>query len=346
MQLGAVDFLERPLSHHKLHTLWQHKIRHMMRSANGGVLPRAPSCPQLATASSGSDALAAADACLARASSVAPGFSCPATPSIQLAPPQPSSSGASGASGAAGTRPTTTAAAAGGGQAERSDATSGPAAAQTPATSLPALLPVPPTLPPAPGFVAAPLACMRLGATADLLPTPLHWPALPNGSTWGTPVGCGVPPPLPAASSAQEAASAPAADLAIKWCPPGALPMPASTYEVRSAGLHAWAVRPWQVACGGAGDASGGRPAAHKPLAGPALPVQGTSLTPAHPPPLAQLLLPEDFSLARPAVEAREAGSCAPGPLGLRLTVSPKLLADINACLAPAPAVAADAATA
>lgn len=51
-------------------------------------------------------------------------------------------------------------------------------------------------------------------------------------------------------------------------------------------------------------------------------------------PPPAQLLLPEDFSLARPAAEAREAGRSGPGPLGLHLTVSPSLLAEINACLA------------
>lgn len=50
-------------------------------------------------------------------------------------------------------------------------------------------------------------------------------------------------------------------------------------------------------------------------------------------PPLLQLLLPEDFSLARPAAEAREAGRAGPGPLGLQLTISPQLLADINACM-------------
>ena len=46
-----------------------------------------------------------------------------------------------------------------------------------------------------------------------------------------------------------------------------------------------------------------------------------------------QLLLPEDFSLARPAAEAREVGRAGPGPLGLQLTISPQLLADINACM-------------
>ncbi|KAI7839234.1 hypothetical protein COHA_006932 [Chlorella ohadii] len=277
VRLGAVDFLERPLSQHKLRTLWQHKIRAMMRVANGGVLPRPPSCPQLTTAASGCDSLAPIEVCQARSAAL-PGVSCPATPSVQAlsaAAPQPSSSQASGESAGLGTQPTAAAAGAAIAPVDRSDATSG-ADALTPASSLPAGggLPVPSMLQPTPGFAAAPLACMRLGATADLLPSPLHWPALPSGMMWGTPVGCGVPPPLP--GSMEQAAAAPPADLSIRWCAPGALPMAAATYE---------------------------------------------------------LLLPEDFSLARPAAEAREVGRAGPGPLGLQLTISPQLLADINACM-------------
>lgn len=219
------------------------QIRAMMRVANGGVLPRAPSCPQLVTATSGCDSLGAVDACLTR-SAVLPGVSCPATPSVQalsVAAPQPSSSQASGqASGdsaGAGPHPRAAAGGAATAPADRSDATSSGADALTRASSLPsgAVLPVPPTLQPVPGFTAAPLACMRLGATADLLPSPLHWPTLPTGMAWGTPVGCGVPPPLPGCE--EQPAAAPAADLAIRWCAPGALPMPAATYEVRRAGL-------------------------------------------------------------------------------------------------------------
>lgn len=81
-----------------------------------------------------------------------------------------------------------------------------------------------------------------------------------------------------------------------------------------------------------------------------------SALTPTLPHlPHLQLLLPEDFSLARPAAEAREAGRAGPGPLGLQLTISPQLLADINACLpgsrggaplAPPVAMVAGAATA
>lgn len=215
------------------------QIRAMMRVANGGVLPRVPSCPQLTTASSGCDALALPDMCSSR-SALMPGVSCPATPSVQalsVAAPQPSSSQASGESAGAATQPSAAAASGVTAPLDRSDATSGGPDAMTPASSLPAgaVLPVPPALPSAPGFAAAPLACMRLGATADLLPTPLHWPSLPTGMAWGAPVGCGVPPPLP--GSCEQPAAAHAADLSIRWCPPGALPMAAATYEVHQAGF-------------------------------------------------------------------------------------------------------------
>lgn len=275
VRLGAVDFLERPLSFAKLRTLWTHKIRTMMATANGGVLPRVPSCPQLATADSGADsagcAAAAARASLMRSGSV-PGLSCPATPSIcapSVAMPQPSSSLGSGDSGL------------GGAASGPSDVTSGAqhSKAATPASGSLVAAPMPLHLP------AAPLACLQLGAVGDALPSLVHWPCLAPGTTWGTPVGCGVPPPqLPGSpgAAAEQAASAaaPPPELSIKWCRPGALPAPASTYE---------------------------------------------------------LLLPEDFSLhaGQPgASEACGAGACTRGPLGLRLTLSPDLLADINSCLA------------
>ena len=295
VQLGAVDFLERPLSFAKLKTLWTHKIRGMMARGNGGVLPRAPSCPQLDTPAAAGAAGGASGADtpwpgsgggMPRSGSV-PGFSCPATPSVPSHAPaaaQPSSSLGSGNSGQV----------AGG----CSEATSGaPQAAAADAAATPVnapvlpLVPVPPTQPAAASRLpAAPLACLQLGATGDALPAVVHWPSLPGGTTWGTPVGCGVPPPaLPGSPGAAEAAAAELPQLSIKWCPPGALPAPASTHE---------------------------------------------------------LLLPEDFSLARivapeqapeRAVGGASGASTAAGgqgPLGLRLTVCPTLLADINSCLA------------
>lgn len=270
IRLGAVDFLERPLSFAKLKTLWTHKIRKMMALGNGGVLPRAPSCPTLLAPPADGGARSAEErdavAIMPRSGSV-PGFSCPATPSVPSHAPaaaQPSCSLGSGDSLPA----------AGG----RSDASSGtPQAAAANAAATPAsapalpLVPVPPAQPLLP---AAPLACLQLGAAGDTLPAVLHWPGLPEGITWGTPADCGVPPPaLPGSPSAAAAAAATAElpELCIRRCPPGTLPAPASSHE---------------------------------------------------------LLLPEDFNLTQPAVQVPA------GPLGLRLTVSPTLLADVNSCLA------------
>ncbi|KAL4427905.1 hypothetical protein ABPG75_001994 [Micractinium tetrahymenae] len=281
---GAADFLEKPLSMLKLRNLWTHKIRKMMERGNGGVLPRRPSCPQLpsAGAPSPSPSEPAKQVVMPRTSSL-PGLSCPATPLLRTSPaaaPQASSSLASGDSacqqpGGGAVLP----AAAG----DCSDATTGQPrrAAAEPGAAAPgagALL--------QPAGPAAPLACMRLGAPGEALPAAVVlWPALPVGITWGTPVGCGVPPP-PLPGTAGPAAAAPAAPPAqptfpqpsIKWCPPGSLPVPATTYD---------------------------------------------------------LLLPDNFSLARAAAEACDnAGSAGTrGPLGLRLTVTPDLLADFNATL-------------
>ena len=286
VHLGAADFLERPLSFHKLRTLWQHKIRAMMHTASGGSgLAGSASCPQLTTAAATAAVAAPADTSTASAGGMpslllalpggVQGLSCPATPAIRAIScpvPQPSCSLGSGDSGVVPAEGAPPAA-----PSNQSDASS--IAPATPAASA-AINPTLPALQPVP---AAPLACLWLGATPDLLPAAVHWPGLPDGTTWGTPLGCGVAPPhLPGSPAAggESAAAAPppAADLAIRWCPPGALPMPATTYE---------------------------------------------------------LLLPEDFSLARPAAEARERGAAAVqrGPLGLRLTVSPDLLADISSCL-------------
>lgn len=158
----------------------------------------------------------------------------------------------------------------------QSDATSGKAA-----TMRLSLLAGPP----------APLACLRAGKPAGLLlHSVAHWPQLPAGFAWGTPTNCGVPPPpLGAATtgspSSQHPPQAPAQpapqEMAVRWCPPGALPVPASTYH---------------------------------------------------------LLLPEDFSLARPAATRTNGGASAAaggcgGPLGLRLTITPDLLASVNAAV-------------
>ncbi|EFN58327.1 expressed protein [Chlorella variabilis] len=208
VRLGAADYLERPLPFLKLKTLWQHKIRRMMVHANGGALPRPPSCPQLPGSSDGAAAAASGSAGrpVPRSTSV-PGLSCPATPSLHpaaAAAPQTSNSLASGSSQGPSRAP-----AAAGGAAERSDATSG------------APRPPPP-----------PLACLRLGATAWEAPaSEVDWPPLPGDAAWGTPVGCGIPPPLPGAACAAPA-TPPAQRLAITWCPPGSLPWPASTYDL------------------------------------------------------------------------------------------------------------------
>lgn len=313
---GAADFLEKPLSMLKLRTIWQHKIRkvragaggwgpqrpqhglrygaerlghppshhclgmhscrarwcasrlhslpvQMMERGNGGVLPRRPSCPQLPSHSAGSLGEAGKQAVMSRSASLA-GLSCPTTPLLRTpAAPQTSSSLVSADSMPA---------AAG----DSSDATSG----------LPQLAASGPAFSAATG-PAAPLACLRLGAPGEALPAAVvHWPALPAGTTWGTPMGCGVPPPpLPGAPGGVDVAagSAPAPPAfpqpSIKWCPPGSLPMPSTTYD---------------------------------------------------------LLLPEDFSLARTATEACHnacAGGGGRGPLGLRLTITPDLLTNLNATL-------------
>ncbi|KAL4442106.1 hypothetical protein ABPG77_011367 [Micractinium sp. CCAP 211/92] len=260
---GAADFLEKPLSMLKLRTIWQHKIRKMMERGNGGVLPRRPSCPQLPSHSAGSLGEACKQAVMSRSASLA-GLSCPTTPLLRTpAAPQTSSSLVSADSMPA---------AAG----DSSDATSG----------LPQLAASAPAFSAATG-PAAPLACLRLGAPGEALPAAVvHWPALPAGTTWGTPMGCGVPPPpLPGAPGGADiaAGSAPAPPAfpqpSIKWCPPGSLPMPSTTYD---------------------------------------------------------LLLPEDFSLARTATEACHnacAGGGGRGPLGLRLTITPDLLTNLNATL-------------
>ncbi|PSC69837.1 DNA helicase II ATP-dependent DNA helicase [Micractinium conductrix] len=259
LRWGACDFLERPLSMLKLKTLWQHKIRKMMQRGNGGVLPRRPSGPQLPAPSGSEGAVSGGAAKSVPRSGSMPGFSCPATPSLHTGILAPQSSASLGSSDSA-CRATACDGQAGGAT-DRSDATSGMPRAAAAAGH------------------AAPLACVRLGASGEALPAVVHWPALPQGTTWGTPLGCGVPPPpLPGAAPAAPQ-QPPAFPLpSIRLCPPGSLPLPATTYDV---------------------------------------------------------LLPKDFSIARVAQEARDSGSgTSPGPLGLRLTVTPELLAGINASLA------------
>lgn len=293
---GAVDFLHRPLSLAKLRNLWQHKIRKMMVLGNGGTVPRRLSLPLLPSSSNatggdsarsaappGDSALSGASArgadplVMPRTASL-PGLSCPDTPSLHtasLGAPQPSSSAGSGGSGSGGSgsssgfqmqQPSRLQPARAG---DCSDATSGVPRVQ------PAGAAVVPAGPP------APLACVQLGAAGEALPAAvLHWPALPAGTAWGTPVGCGVLPPLPAAQAhAQQASPGAAAAFpppSIRWCSPGSLPVPASSYE---------------------------------------------------------LLLPEDFSLARTAAEAGTNGPASGGPLRLKLTITPELLAGLNSAL-------------
>lgn len=205
-----------------------------MERGNGGALPRRPSCPQLPSQSGGSPGEAAKQVVLSRSTSLA-GLSCPATPVLRspgAAAPQTSSSLASADSGcqqpAGGAMP----AAVG----DCSDATSGmPRLAAEPAVPARTV-----DAPPRPAGPAAPLACMQLGAPGEALPAAVvHWPMLPAGTTWGTPVGCGVPPPpLPGAAGGSGAAPAraPAQPAfprpSIKWCPPGSLPVPATTYDL------------------------------------------------------------------------------------------------------------------
>lgn len=242
IQLGAAEFLERPLAHHKVRTLWQHKIRAMMLSANGGKLPCPPSCPSLPRTHSGSSPEAAAATTgleplagdssvpMQRCMSAVTPACCPTTPLLHpaiLTSFQQTSSSLNSGDSATQREPGHTPASTPEG-AEMSDATSG---VQRLSLQLP---PAAPAVAPLPQHSAS---------GAQSAPHPAAWPCLPLGSAWGLPVAYGIPltppnaapappptPPTPANTCT--APSGAPSRLAIKWCRPGTLPVPASTCDL------------------------------------------------------------------------------------------------------------------
>ncbi|EFN59264.1 hypothetical protein CHLNCDRAFT_137569, partial [Chlorella variabilis] len=85
VKLGAVDFLDKPLSHLKLKNIWQHSVRKMMAKAAG---PRAAACAPAPAPSSSAAAAAAFGSWAgapASAASLAP--ESPGTPSAMSGDP-------------------------------------------------------------------------------------------------------------------------------------------------------------------------------------------------------------------------------------------------------------------
>ncbi|KAL4437156.1 hypothetical protein ABPG75_004295 [Micractinium tetrahymenae] len=235
VKLGAVDFLDKPLSLLKLKNIWQHSVRKMMLKAAGPrrsapasvcvsvtVAPVAMSAPAGLPPSPWAAALAAAAkpaappaapgaaATPALASAASLGPESPGTPSASADLPETYSMSlcSSGAdSGAPSMRASLDCGAGSESFVEAlNSAIAGGAAPLPRPTSFT-------SLPSAPVAPAAPTA-------------PAHWPPLGPGCVWGTPANGPVPPPLPGAPNAWGSLQPPAPVLIKSSAPAPVVPAP------------------------------------------------------------------------------------------------------------------------
>lgn len=199
VKLGAVDFLDKPLSLLKLKNIWQHSVRKMMVKAAG---PRAERCtsppapsPSFWTSGAGGSAASL-------------GPESPGTPTAASAD-LPEMLGMYDDSAANSARSSMDCGG-GGGESFMEAMTSALAAPAAPAVQLPR---------PAPfaALTAPPLSGGQVPAA------PFHWPMLQPGCVWGTPANGPVPPPLPGAA---RTAPAPAATTST-WTPAPSVMQPA-----------------------------------------------------------------------------------------------------------------------
>lgn len=313
--LGAVDFLDKPLSVLKLKNIWQHSVRRMMQRASLLDAPcHTPAysepCPNMAQQPSLSNCLPSSmTAPLALAAPLRISGDKPASA------PHRSSVDSPGTPSAGDCEPAESASA--GSVHQLNDAfLSSLDASMDPFLDSAALLDLEtsslnkaqqaqqqaPTCPP--------LAC-KPSSFGPLVPAPpvSQWPQLPSGCVWGTPVGGPLPPPLAAPSSTINNTSSG--------------PQPMNTCSGAGPSTALPVLRKPRSALAGASDLS--LPSLCSAPASDTLP----SCT---------FPVPEGFlSLTKAQEEASSGG----GPIGLKLRKSNSLLDLINATLAMPPVAAA-----
>lgn len=319
--LGAVDFMDKPLSVLKLKNIWQHSVRRMMQRttlydagyavaaahqavsepAHGGahVHPSISDClPSVMTAPIG----LAPSPSLAKLATLSSqphrsSIDSPGTPSAADVDHMDSASADSSRQ--------ITSSASGGSQERRSarnasldmDCIDEELSAPEPAAKRAHTGPAPPR---------APLSC-KPSSFGPLMPVPpvSHWPHLPAGCVWGTPLGGPLPPPMPAPMPAGFGAAwtTPVLSPAAAAVAPPPMPMPL---------------------------------AMHHDAPAPVIIRSEPVVAPAHAAPPALLLsapdggaLPEGF-LASLSASAAKNGA---GPLGLKLRKSGSLLDLVNSAL-------------
>ncbi|KAL4423476.1 hypothetical protein ABPG77_003609 [Micractinium sp. CCAP 211/92] len=241
VKLGAVDFLDKPLSLLKLKNIWQHSVRKMMMKAAGprrsapssvcvnvSMAPVPVAAPSTLPPSPWATAMAAAKPAAAPS---APGAAPSLVTAVSMGPESPGTPSASADLPETYSMSLCSSGADSGAPSMRASIDCGPAgesfveAMNSALAAGAAPLPRPTSVTSLPAASAAPA-----GAPAPLLPAapsaPAHWPALGQGCVWGTPASGPIPPPLPGAHNAWASLQPPAPVLIKSSAPAPVVPAP------------------------------------------------------------------------------------------------------------------------